>query len=165
MEVHMMTFPWTRGIAGAWLLVGAVGVGAAAQTPPAQQPAAQKPTVKATHAPPIVSVEGKDNYDAYCAVCHGRDAKGNGPAAPALKVPVPDLTTIAVRNKGKFDPLAVEDVIRKPGKTATPAHGVEDMPVWGAVFSTEDRSQTLLRIRNLVRYLESIQVPKGAGRP
>jgi mono/diheme cytochrome c family protein len=81
----LTTFPWPRGIAGAWLLVGAVGVGAAAQTPPAPPPAAQKPTVKAVHAPPIVSLDGKDNYDAYCAVCHGRDAKGNGPAAPAMK--------------------------------------------------------------------------------
>jgi mono/diheme cytochrome c family protein len=147
------------------MVAGAVAV-AAAQTPPSQPPAAQttpaaKPVVKATHGTPIVSVEGKDNYDAYCAVCHGRDAKGGGPAAPAMKLPVPDLTLIAARNKGKFDALAVEEIIRKPGKTATPAHGVDTMPIWGDVFSTEDRSRSLLRIRNLVRYLESIQTKAG----
>jgi hypothetical protein len=34
-------------------------------------------------------------YTAYCAVCHGIDGKGRGPAADALKVPPPDLTMLA----------------------------------------------------------------------
>jgi mono/diheme cytochrome c family protein len=57
----------------------------------AQTPAAQKevPKVKAVYAAPIASIEGKDNFEAYCAVCHGRDGKGGGPAAPAMKVPPP----------------------------------------------------------------------------
>jgi hypothetical protein len=56
------------------------------------------------------------------------------PAAPAMKVPVPDLTTIAKRSAGKFNATDVEYIIRGTGKTATPAHGVEDMPIWGDVF-------------------------------
>ena len=35
----------------------------------------------------ILSVAGKDLFEFYCASCHGRDGKGNGPVAPALKTP------------------------------------------------------------------------------
>jgi mono/diheme cytochrome c family protein len=110
----------------------------------------------------IVSIAGKDNFDAYCAVCHGSDAKGNGPAAPAMKAPVPDLTRIAARHGGKFDRPAVEYIIRGTGKMATPAHGVQDMPIWGYVFDPNLRETevTTLRVNNLVTYLESIQERK-----
>jgi hypothetical protein len=42
----------------------------------------------------------------------------------------------------------------------TAAHGNKDMPVWGPVFlqmGTHDAAQVQLRIRNLTKYLESIQ--------
>jgi mono/diheme cytochrome c family protein len=131
----------------------AVGVGA-------QTPAAQKPTpkIKGVAAVPIASLEGADNYTAYCAVCHGPNGKGDGPAAPAMKVPVPDLTSIAKRHQGKFDAIGVEYIIKGTARTGTPAHGVEDMPIWGDVFRTDDKARTALRIGNLVKYLESLQV-------
>ena len=165
----MSTCPWIRPIAGSLLLAGAMVVAAAAQGPPgpaggaAPQAAGQKPTVKRVAAQPIVSIEGKDNYDAYCAVCHGRDGRGNGPAAPAMKVPVPDLTTLAARHGGKFDLAHVEMAIRQPGRTATPAHGVEEMPIWGEVFRTEDRMRSTLRITNLARYVQSLQAPGASS--
>jgi mono/diheme cytochrome c family protein len=165
----MSTRPWIRPIAGSLLFAGAMVAVAAGQGAPAPaggaapQPAAQKPVVKAIAAQPIVSIEGKDNYDAYCAVCHGREGKGNGPAAPAMKVPVPDLTTLASRHGGKFDLAQVEMAIRQPGKTATPAHGVEDMPIWGEVFRTEDRLRSTLRITNLARYVQSLQAPRTSS--
>jgi mono/diheme cytochrome c family protein len=121
-----------------------------------QKPA---PQVKNVSAQPIASIEGRDNFAAYCAVCHGQDGKGNGPAAPAMKVTVPDLTTIAQRNQGHFSATNVEQVIRGTGKTTTPAHGVTDMPIWGNVFMQEDRARLMLRIGNLVKYVETIQVP------
>jgi mono/diheme cytochrome c family protein len=132
----------------AWVMIA----GLAAQTP-----SGQKPKIKTVAAVPIQSVEGVDNFMAYCAVCHGQDAKGNGPAAPAMKVPVPDLTMIAQRHDGKFNAIQIEHVIRGTEKTATPAHGSEDMPIWGAVFAGEDRAKSTLRIGNLVKYLQSIQ--------
>ena len=138
-------------VVGVWILTAAL----AAQTPAGQAPI---PKVKAVASPPITSIEGKDNFDAYCAVCHGADAKGQGPAAPAMKKPVPDLTGIARRNGGKFDALRVEMIIKGTGKTATPAHGVETMPIWGEVFKAEDPGKATLRVKNLVDYIQSIQV-------
>ena len=108
----------------------------------------------------INSVEGKDNYQEYCAVCHGTDAKGNGPAAPALKIPPADLTTIAKRRKGVFPSVEVRSIIE--GSPEMTAHGKREMPMWGSVFrsvgaGTDDRT-ALLRVQNLVKYLETLQV-------
>jgi cytochrome c553 len=43
--------------------------------------------------PPLVmsSMYGRDLFEFYCASCHGRDGKGSGPVAPALKTPPPHL--------------------------------------------------------------------------
>lgn len=120
--------------------------------------AQQKPTVKGVPAQPMVSVEGKDSYDAYCAVCHGKAGKGDGPAAPAMKMPVPDLTMMAQRNNGKFDPLAAQQAIESAGRVTSGAHGIDDMPIWGDIFRAEGAARKTLRIANLVKYLQSIQV-------
>lgn len=143
----------TVQIAGSLVIACGIAAGVGAQSQ-----ATQKPIIKTTVAVPIVSVEGADNYRAYCAVCHGPAGKGDGPAAPAMKVPVPDLTTIAKRHGGKFNATDVEYIIRGTGKTQTPAHGREDMPIWGEVFRAEDKGKNALRISNLVKYVESIQV-------
>ena len=54
----------------------------------------------------ISSIQGPQLYDAYCAVCHGKDGKGTGPMAKSLKPVTPDLTRIAMRNGGDFRWLA-----------------------------------------------------------
>ena len=141
-------------MAGSLALACGFAIGVAAQTPSGQT---QIPKVRSVPSAPITSVEGRANYVAYCAVCHGVEGTGNGPAAPAMKVPVPDLTTIAKRSGGRFSATDVEYIIRGTGKTATPAHGVEDMPIWGDVFRNEDKGINVLRIRNLAQYVQSIQ--------
>jgi mono/diheme cytochrome c family protein len=50
----------------------------------------------------IASIQGPALYKAYCAACHGPEAKGNGPAASTHKVPPADLTRISWRNGGRF---------------------------------------------------------------
>ena len=45
---------------------------------------------------------GEQMFNEYCASCHGRDAKGYGPVAPALKGHPADLTELARRNGGKY---------------------------------------------------------------
>jgi mono/diheme cytochrome c family protein len=140
---------------GGWLLAGAILAVAAGSTRAGAQdkPAVQIKQVPATG---FVGIEGKDSYTAYCAVCHGVDARGNGPAAPALKMPVPDLTTMAKRH-GKFDRIAVERSISGVDKMPV-AHGITTMPMWGPVFaSTGDKTTTVLRLNNLSAYLEGLQ--------
>lgn len=106
----------------------------------------------------IESIRGPDLYRSYCAVCHGVDARGKGPMAPALKAAPTDLTALAKRNKGKYP----AEMVRRMISGELPAglsHGSRDMPIWGPVFSqvTRDQDLGLLRIDNLVRYIETLQ--------
>jgi mono/diheme cytochrome c family protein len=130
-----------------------------AQTAPAGAPQASKPEIKHVPATYTDPSSGPLMYEEYCASCHGADGKGDGPAAPALKVPVRNLTTLAVKNGGAFPAAHVSAVIQ--GDATTPAHGSKDMPVWGPIFRTmggHSQAQVQLRVRNLTNYLESIQV-------
>ena len=98
-------------------------------------------------------------FNAYCASCHGADAKGDGPAAPALKMPTTNLTTLAAKNGGTFPASHVAAVIQGDGMT--PAHGSKDMPIWGPIFMAiggHSQAEVQLRIRNLTAYVESLQV-------
>jgi len=108
---------------------------------------------------PVTSpASGKEMFVSYCASCHGKDAKGNGPAANALKQLPADLTTLAKRNGGKYPTDKVTSILR--GQTTLMAHGDQEMPVWGPVFwrlSQGREEQVQMRIANLNRYLESLQ--------
>ena len=120
---------------------------------------AQKPVIKKAPAPQTSPASGSEMYKSYCAVCHGTDGKGNGPAVSALKVPPPDLTTLARRNQGKYPESRVYQAIK--GEASLPAHGSKDMPMWGPVFrslSKDDQAVVQLRISNLTKYIEAMQV-------
>ena len=112
--------------------------------------------------PPLTirSLAGRDLFEFYCATCHGRDGRGNGPAAAALKVPPSDLTLLARRGGGVFPRQRAEAFITSGGNVLTPAHGSSDMPVWGPVFRALDPSDAMVKIRisSVVAYIESIQV-------
>ena len=108
--------------------------------------------------PPVVEpMYGPDLYRHYCATCHGREGKGDGPAAGALKVPPSDLTGLARREKGVFPSSAVEAIIR--GGTGVAAHGSVEMPVWGPIFYALDPSDARVRARiaALVSHIATIQ--------
>jgi mono/diheme cytochrome c family protein len=96
-------------------------------------------------------------FHAYCVVCHGTDAKGNGPAASGLKKHPPDLTQLSRRNGGKFPAQIVSSVIQ--GNDFITDHGTRDMPMWGDAFRAVNHDETLakLKVRNLTAYIESIQ--------
>jgi len=97
-------------------------------------------------------------YVSYCAPCHGRDGKGNGPAAPAFRIPATDLTGLAKRNDGKFPSSLVKASIR--GDLLVVAHGSKDMPVWGPLFrylGGGTQAEASVRINNLTKYIESLQ--------
>jgi len=105
---------------------------------------------------------GKQTYMNYCAACHGADARGNGPAAAALKTPPPDLRTLATRHDGKFPESYVTRVVRSGDPKL--GHGSAEMPIWGPVFSMQengDETGVRRRIQNLCDYLASIQDKKS----
>jgi mono/diheme cytochrome c family protein len=131
---------------------------ASAQDQDAPASAQKPPVVKHVPITPTSATSGKEMFVNYCAVCHGKDGKGNGPAAPALKTPPADLTTLAQKNGGKYPSIHVAAVIH--GQAQTPAHGSEDMPVWGPLFSSISRGnggEVQQRIANLVQYIETLQ--------
>ncbi len=119
----------------------------------AAQPKIETGPIKRTPA-----YDAKTMFDSYCAVCHGRDGKGNGPAAPALlKVPA-DLTHISTRNDGVFPTVRVKRYIE--GLDEVAAHGSRDMPMWGELFrSLGDRDTAQLRVQALADYLKGLQLP------
>jgi len=109
---------------------------------------------------------GKREFEAKCAVCHGKDGKGTGPYAQELKSPMPDLTTMAKRNGGIFPVKKTFENIEGAGK----GHGTRDMPVWGLdytekaaeLFPDLPYNQTAYvrtRINALMEYLAQMQVP------
>jgi mono/diheme cytochrome c family protein len=105
----------------------------------------------------IDSMYGPDLYRSYCATCHGREGKGNGPVAAGLKVRPADLTLLARQQKGVFPARQVEMTIRS-GSTVT-VHGSDDMPVWGPIFYALDPSdvRAKARIAALVDHIAAIQ--------
>ncbi|MGA7916663.1 MAG: cytochrome c [Candidatus Acidiferrales bacterium] len=140
-------------------VVSVLAAGGPATTQTSLQ-AAQKAQESDKQATLIRSVDGADLYRAYCASCHGKNGKGDGPVAAALKATVPDLTMIAKNDGGKFPTARVRRIIEGQGMIAS--HGSREMPVWGPIFSQveADVDRGPVRMENLVKYLESIQTIK-----
>src|SRR5664279_3279787 len=90
-------------------------------------------TVKTVRPAATSSLDGKSLYMEYCAVCHGKDAKGGGPAADALKQHPTDLTQINRKNNGKFPDTKILAILK--GEQKVVAHGNKEMPTWGRTFS------------------------------
>lgn len=108
-----------------------------------------------------VATAGKSVYNKNCAVCHGREAKGDGGAISVLTIKPADLTQIAKRNDGEFPFWKVYGII--DGRNDINAHGTREMPIWGEEFRLQAGSSTMAesevrgRILELVYYLQSIQ--------
>jgi mono/diheme cytochrome c family protein len=103
-------------------------------------------------------ISGARLFQTYCAPCHGVDAKGNGPAAPALRSIPPDLTVLAKFSGGNFPAAHVMSVLTGQGDNT--AHGSKDMPIWGPLFrnmADQSTEGAYLRARNVTEYLRSIQ--------
>lgn len=121
--------------------------------------AQQRPVQRSTDAPYTAPTDGPGMYRTYCAVCHGPRGKGDGPAAPAMKSKVTDLTQLTKTNKGKFPEDRVYNSIA--GDMNIPAHGAQDMPTWGYVFkrisgSTDER-EAVVRLKTLTNHIKTMQ--------
>jgi hypothetical protein len=107
---------------------------------------------------------GEEMFKAYCAVCHGPGGKGDGPAASEFKTAPTNLTIICPKSQcGNFPDGYISQVILN-GPQGAKAHGSKDMPVWGPLFialgspSTMKPAEVQLRINNLSKYIETLQV-------
>ena len=116
-----------------------------------------KPPARTHDQSAILPLDGGKIFSNYCASCHGVSGNGDGPVAPALKAKVPDLTTLARRNGGKFPAVRVRGIIAGDERYA--AHGSREMPVWGPIFHQieYDRDLGYVRLQNVTEYLGSIQ--------
>ncbi|MEX1234111.1 MAG: c-type cytochrome [Roseovarius sp.] len=107
--------------------------------------------------------EGKRLFESRCATCHGINADGDGPMAPALLLQPTDLTRLERKNDGQFPLKRV--VWRIDGRDPLVSHG-SPMPVYGDFFegrntvlkNTSGQSITTSRpIADLVVWLQSVQ--------
>lgn len=107
---------------------------------------------------------GLTEYEISCMSCHGVDGRGDGPDAGRLSKPPADLTRITQANGGVFPEKRVREMI--DGRADVAAHGMRDMPVWGARYRAsadpaDKPSEVDKRARELigalVGYLKSIQ--------
>jgi mono/diheme cytochrome c family protein len=116
-----------------------------------------KKTIKRGPARVTSAASGEEMFNTYCAVCHGKGGKGDGPAASEFKIPPANLTLLAANNNGKFPADHVAETIRTGPRDAK-AHGSKDMPVWGTIFSSMGGPEQVdQRIHNLTTYVESLQ--------
>jgi mono/diheme cytochrome c family protein len=110
---------------------------------------------------------GKDQYNARCAPCHGKDGKGHGPVSKQLGRALPDLTTYAKRNGGAFPAeLAWQKVDGRP----IGWNEERKMPAWGATFrhegtntpgyTTKPETYAAAEIYAVVEYVRGLQVKK-----
>jgi hypothetical protein len=87
------------------------------------------------YARPQDADRGQIEFLLNCAGCHGTDAKGSGPQSAKLHIKPVDLTLLAKRNHGRFDPGAVYQMI--DGRNARLSHHSAEMPIWGCRHQTQ----------------------------
>ncbi len=108
---------------------------------------------------------GRENYMTFCASCHGRDGKGDGPVAEVMTTVPADLTRLRAENDGDYPVDSVYAYI--DGRADIQAHGTREMPVWGNVWGEVSgarvpEEEVDQRIRELVEYIRTIQeAPEG----
>jgi mono/diheme cytochrome c family protein len=107
---------------------------------------------------------GKQDYQTYCADCHGTDGKGNGPAnqAIAMSAKPADITLLAARHGGKFPFDEVVNIV--DGRQAIPSHARLEMPFFavklqnpGEGFNPASDAAVKKRIDAIVTYVQSLQ--------
>jgi len=109
-------------------------------------------------------ISGKLDFRQHCAQCHGMDATGDGPVAPALKKKPANLTMLQKNNGGVFPTDEVRSFI--DGTKTAEGHGTREMPIWGYAFMhrpgssgvPESEEAVQHKINRLVEYVKTIQV-------
>ena len=101
---------------------------------------------------------GREDFQRYCAACHGLDGEGKG---TWNGTEVPDLTRLSQKNGGRFPFEEVREVV--DGRSRSRWHQRRrDMPYWGEVFQLEEenpasKAKVEARIAAIVDYIRSLQ--------
>jgi mono/diheme cytochrome c family protein len=102
---------------------------------------------------------GKLLYMQYCSACHGQQGHGNGPVSRYITVKIPDLTLLKKTNRGVYPSDQVQSAI--DGRRDVQAHGDRQMPVWGEVFTIEERKyperSSGLKAKLIAEYVATLQ--------
>ena len=101
---------------------------------------------------------GPSLYRTFCTSCHGPDGRGDGPAVRTLRVPPPDLATIAERRGGICPSDEIAQII--DGRKAIAGHAAADMPQWGSALAhleKIDDATVEARVDALVAHVKSMQ--------
>lgn len=114
-----------------------------------------QPQIKKEPIKPVAASDAAGMFQSYCSACHGKEGKGNGPAAAALKKVPADLTKVSARNGGKFPEVQVKRYIEGADEVA--AHGNRDMPMWGELFRGLSRDTAQIRVQALSDYIKAMQ--------
>ena len=77
---------------------------------------------------------GKQEFEAQCANCHGKDGKGYGWLADFLIDGPTDLTLLSKNNGGV---LPISRIYQSLWDGSLPIHGRRDMPAWGKIYQIE----------------------------
>jgi mono/diheme cytochrome c family protein len=110
------------------------------------------------------SDQGRREYMANCAVCHGASGNGAGYYEGFLTRKPVDLTVLARNNGGVFPFQRVYEVI--DGRRELAGHGQRDMPIWGNDYGakgtdpfgmTDPEVFVRARIMALTEYVYRIQ--------
>ena len=129
-----------------------------------EEPADDEISADTSVADPIAV--GEESYTTYCASCHGREGKGDGPVSLVLTVKPADLTVLAAKNGGTFPTDSIYAYI--DGRQDVQAHGPRTMPVWGNIWSEREgepvrQEEVDQRIKELVEFLRTIQVASDSA--
>lgn len=128
---------------------------------PAAPPAARAQDEAIGQSPSLLATSGEKLYVRYCAVCHARTGRGDGPFAGILRTQPADLTLIAARRGGTFPDAEIARFV--DGRLVPAAHGTREMPVWGRWLGTPIAEGTTPdevargEVLAMIEYLKTLQ--------
>lgn len=108
-------------------------------------------------------VRGAELFRAYCAACHGLEARGDGPMTDILEIAPTDLTGLAAAEGGTFPMSRVVQTV--DGRNMLLSHG-GPMPLFGmildgdsAVVDSEDGTPIITKqaVVDIAGWLAAIQ--------
>ena len=97
------------------------------------------------------AVKGKEVYDSFCWVCHGKYGRGDGPAGRNLKVRPRNLTDFKYMSK-RTDEQLFQWISGRNPNFRIPAHAA----IWREIFTDE-------AVRDVIAYIRTLSSPTAKG--